>query len=481
MAEQNGRLSDSSLAPIPGGRLSREAAANWLALRREGGKKLGIWISPLGPQSSYRTFAEQQHFWDLYQARRGNLAARPGTSNHGLGHAVDLAAPIPMRRVIDGFGARYGWRWGEAPSERWHVTYYGGGAAKADALDLDDHRSLGRGDSGEDVRRVQQWLADHHVDLIVDGEFGPATEDAVNQLYRDYGHQPHSRFGDVGWSIIEGKHPWRVLTGQERQHLATLFSARRVARRHGGWERVGGGHRRRAEDALEWLVARRKEIWRLGKREGWRTNNRKRRYRILREATQGQGGGAPAPQPSPTPTPIPRPPRPSRDALRAERLRTLGLKHPAMTIEEARRAGLPLAAALAFLEKESSGVDRDGVHRFGLNLFGSDAVRNPVKGGRVTKARYDRYLRNRRAGLGMQGVGPCQLTWWEFQDMADRAGGCWVPRFNMRIGFAVGARLIQQNGPHDGAMRWNGTGSAAARYADDWVQKRRRWHDVLDG
>ena len=104
MAE-NGRLGDSDLAAIPGGRLSKEAAANWLALRTAGGKQFGIFISPLGPASSYRTFDKQQEFWNLYQAGKGNLAAKPGTSNHGWGNAVDLADPPSMRKVVDGLGA----------------------------------------------------------------------------------------------------------------------------------------------------------------------------------------------------------------------------------------------------------------------------------------------------------------------------------------------------------------------------------------
>ncbi len=133
-----------------------------------------------------------------------------------------------------------------------------------------------------------------------------------------------------------------------------------------------------------------------------------------------------------------------RDALLARKLRRNGVKHPRMTIAEARRVGLPLSYALAFLEKESSGKDHDGSAKIGLNLFGNDPVDNPVKGGFVTEARYREYLRHRRAGRGMQGVGPCQLTWWEFQDMADREGGCWKPDANMRVGFGVAKRNTEQ-------------------------------------
>ena len=118
----------------------------------------------------------------------------------------------------------------------------------------------------------------------------------------------------------------------------------------------------------------------------------------------------------------------ARDQALVEQLRRRGVRFPQWTVVEARRVGLPLSYALAFLEKESSGRDRDGSLKIGLNLFGSDPVRNPVKGGFVTQKRYRDYVAGRKRGLGMQGVGPLQLTWWEFQDMADREGGCWHPQ-----------------------------------------------------
>lgn len=118
----NGRFPPSALSHIPGGNLSRSAAAGWNA----GPAKAGL--RPLGPNSSYRTYAAQVYFWNLYQSGRGNLAARPGTSNHGWGNAVDLAAPW-MRAWIDRRGAQFGWRKVEAPGEWWHVNYVGGFSA----------------------------------------------------------------------------------------------------------------------------------------------------------------------------------------------------------------------------------------------------------------------------------------------------------------------------------------------------------------
>lgn len=170
--------------------------------------------------------------------------------------------------------------------------------------------------------------------------------------------------------------------------------------------------------------------------------------------------------------------RQSRDEDLIARLAEMGLKYPRTTIEEARRIGLPISYALAFLEKESSGRDAHGPG-FGLNLFGSDPVANPVKGGVVTPSRYAEYLRNRKAGRGMQGVGPCQLTWYALQDMADHLGGCDKPRFNMRVGFSQAKGLIRRYGKREGARRWNGSGPAAEHYADDWLAKQRRWHERL--
>jgi LAS superfamily LD-carboxypeptidase LdcB len=45
--------------------------------------------------SAFRTLERQRYFWNCYQTKRcnnGNLAARPGSSNHGRGIALDLNA-----------------------------------------------------------------------------------------------------------------------------------------------------------------------------------------------------------------------------------------------------------------------------------------------------------------------------------------------------------------------------------------------------
>jgi hypothetical protein len=121
----NGQLPDSALAPIPGGRLAiaGNCAASWNAMCEEA-QRLGVPLRPTGSKSSYRTLAQQQELWNLYIKGKGNLAAKPGTSNHGLGLAVDVAT-MQMRNMVDKIGRKYGWakQWSDAPSEWWHLRY----------------------------------------------------------------------------------------------------------------------------------------------------------------------------------------------------------------------------------------------------------------------------------------------------------------------------------------------------------------------
>jgi hypothetical protein len=122
-AWQNGALPQSELSPIyyPGATvyLQRDAAAAWNAMR-EYCRARGVDLYPKGPNSAYRTLAQQRLMKKLY----GSNAATPGTSNHGLGIAVDLATQ-QMRKAIDRWGAQFGWskKWSDASWEWWHIKY----------------------------------------------------------------------------------------------------------------------------------------------------------------------------------------------------------------------------------------------------------------------------------------------------------------------------------------------------------------------
>ena len=128
---------------------------------------------------------------------------------------------------------------------------------------------------------------------------------------------------------------------------------------------------------------------------------------------------------------------------------------------------LPLSYALALIEKETGG----------RNVYGHDHVRNPApKGGKVTARNYAAYKKARKAGMGMQGVGPTQLTWFEYQDHADKLGGAWRPYPNMVVGFALLGSHIKRLGKEKGAAAYNGTGDAADAYGRDFVRKQEAWH-----
>jgi len=147
-----------------------------------------------------------------------------------------------------------------------------------------------------------------------------------------------------------------------------------------------------------------------------------------------------------------------------------GAHYSLRIVLEARRARIPVSLGFALVEQESGFT----------NVFGHDPTIY-AGAGTVTKSRYLAYRRRRRASGNklMQGVGPCQLTWWEYQDAADRLGGCWIARYNIRLAFAHLAAQIEQHGLRAGIRAYNGSGSAADRYATRVLRLQRMWHQRL--
>jgi hypothetical protein len=79
---------------------------------------------------AYRTLARQNYFWGEYQAGRGNLAAEPGTSNHGWASAIDVdrgadTKAIPWMRKN---APRFGWDLPKELGKRepWHWEWIRG-------------------------------------------------------------------------------------------------------------------------------------------------------------------------------------------------------------------------------------------------------------------------------------------------------------------------------------------------------------------
>jgi len=129
---ENGRLPIDALCPLWGtaGHHLRADAA--FAFNRMSQRYDAVFGQPICVTDSYRTYEQQV---ELY-ARKPNLAARPGTSNHGWGTAVDLCGGI------ESFGTAqhdwlvqnaplFGWfhpSWAEPGGSRpepWHFEYGG--------------------------------------------------------------------------------------------------------------------------------------------------------------------------------------------------------------------------------------------------------------------------------------------------------------------------------------------------------------------
>lgn len=160
----------------------------------------------------------------------------------------------------------------------------------------------------------------------------------------------------------------------------------------------------------------------------------------------------------------------SRDHDLAKIANHHGAHYSLRIIIEARRTQIPISLGLALVEQESSFT----------NVFGGDPTIF-ANAGQVTEARYRAYKAKRgtHGQGGMQGIGPTQLTWWEYQDRADKLGGCWKPACNIRVGFEVLADLIKEHGEAAGVARYNGSGDAALKYQGQVYLKRDHWHDRL--
>lgn len=204
----NGKLPSSSLSriyhPSKEVYLSKEAAAGWNTLRLVCKKYLKVDIYPLGSDSAYRSYERQVYYWNLYQSGQGNLAARPGTSNHGWGNAIDLAS-IPMRGVVDRLGKNYGWRKVEAPSEWWHVNYVGGFNRPNPGTSV-DYPVARRGSGGRGqrwfVKRLQKRLSKHGFTVKVDGDYGRSTGVKVREFQKSRNLRPDGVVGEKTWKRL---------------------------------------------------------------------------------------------------------------------------------------------------------------------------------------------------------------------------------------------------------------------------------------
>lgn len=117
---RNGRVPPSKLSPVGEGEKMTKVAAREFRRMDAAANAAGI---DLRVNSGYRTYAEQASLYDAYIHGHGNLAAKPGTSTHGLGLSADIDVRDPRTlNWLRHHAAAYGFV-NDVPSESWHWTY----------------------------------------------------------------------------------------------------------------------------------------------------------------------------------------------------------------------------------------------------------------------------------------------------------------------------------------------------------------------
>lgn len=176
-AYSNGRLPTSVLrgvfAPTAHTVLERDAAAAWNTMRQCAIPR-GVDLYPGGPDSAYRPYGRQLYYRALYLSHRGNVAAIPGTSNHGWGNAVDDPA-ARAQAYIRKYGLGYRWSWyeGRRVGEAWHFTKVGR-FGRPDPGTSVRYPILRRGSGGRCQSRFVKE-AQRRLGVRADGELGRGT------------------------------------------------------------------------------------------------------------------------------------------------------------------------------------------------------------------------------------------------------------------------------------------------------------------
>jgi S-layer homology domain/D-alanyl-D-alanine carboxypeptidase len=115
--------------------------------------------------SMLRTVAQQYLLYNWYQTGRCgiSLAARPGSSNHETGTAIDIQEYSAWRSTLEANGFRW-----LGSSDPWHFDYVGAGAVDQRGLDVLAFQKL--------------WNRNNPSDKIAeDGVWGPGTESRMRR------------------------------------------------------------------------------------------------------------------------------------------------------------------------------------------------------------------------------------------------------------------------------------------------------------
>ena len=112
------------VSSIGNGKVLRTDAAARFNQMKAAARRAGVTLSPV---SGFRSMAQQRALYAAYKAGRGNLAARPGYSNHQGGISVDISTGSYSSKTykwLARFGRQYGFV-NDVRGEPWHWTFRG--------------------------------------------------------------------------------------------------------------------------------------------------------------------------------------------------------------------------------------------------------------------------------------------------------------------------------------------------------------------
>jgi len=236
-----GKLHPSLLRDIPtGGKLFYLAADAWNAMV-EAAKAAGVELKPTSSGDLYRSYDSQKagflSRYSLENTGTGStktfegktwylkkgmaMLATPGKSQHNLGLAVDIANASEKKRInwLIANVEKFGWSWEVVPEEPWHIRYVSGdtptaavqeyvarnpkptgmfgtvaeqkaaaeakvAAPKANVEEAKGKPVLRLGQKGVFIKEAQRLLEKNGYQCRPDGDFGPKTQDLVEQFQK---------------------------------------------------------------------------------------------------------------------------------------------------------------------------------------------------------------------------------------------------------------------------------------------------------
>lgn len=142
--------------------------------------------------SGFRSNEEQQRLYEKYLAGTGNLAAKPGTSKHEHGEAVDFGGDLQLAAQL---AAKYGLT-ASVPGEPWHYTLGGEGSGVMKAA------GPGVYDRGENVN-PQDVLANRMASILsIIGMKADGTSDVSSPSFDDPAIDQEFAPGDVDGNAV---------------------------------------------------------------------------------------------------------------------------------------------------------------------------------------------------------------------------------------------------------------------------------------